>query len=153
MDLAVSRPREGTRHPLLLLALTPVAPQLLGSIFNIWYNSAVVQPLLGDGALRERFYLTIIVYNCLVYPAGVGLWLGQVFSFRPVLRKLRAALPVEDAILMRARRRAIHLPWFGAIISGLAWLVTIPVFLLSLASAPGPLPIGLVWHLPIAFCV
>ena len=113
----------------------------------------MVQPLLGHGALRERFYLTIIIYNCLAYPAGVGLWLWQVLSFRVVLKKLRAALPIEEASLTRARRRAIHLPWFGAIISGLAWLATIPVFLLSLASVPGLLPIGLAWHLPIAFCV
>jgi adenylate cyclase len=153
MDLAVSGQRERARHPLLLLALAPVVPQLLGSIFNIWYNSVVVQPLLGQGALRERFYLTIVVYNCLAYPAGVALWLWQVLSLREVLKKLRAALPIEEATLLRARRRAIHLPWLGAIISGLAWLLTIPVFLLSLASVPGPLPVGLAWHLPIAFCV
>jgi len=153
MDAALKKPRGHHRHPLIWLALAPVAPQLLGSIFNIWYNSVVVEPLIGQGALRERFYLTIIVYNCIAYPAGVGLWLWQVMSFRPVLRQLRSGQPMAEEALVRARRRAIHLPWLGAIISGAAWLVTIPVFLLSLAGAPGLLPTGLMSHLPIAFVV
>jgi adenylate cyclase len=153
MDAALKKPRGHPRHPLIWLALAPVAPQLLGSIFNIWYNSVVVEPLIGQGALRERFYLTIIVYNCLAYPAGVGLWLWQVMSFRPVLRQLRSGQPMSEEALVRARRRAIHLPWLGAIISGAAWLLTIPVFLLSLAGSPGLLPTGLMLHLPIAFVV
>ena len=35
MDVALSSQRGRDRHPLLLLALAPVVPQLLGSIFNI----------------------------------------------------------------------------------------------------------------------
>lgn len=141
------------RYPLLLIALAPLAPQLVGSVFNIWYNSVVVSPLLGQGALRERFYLTILAYNSLVYPAGVGLWIWAVHFFRPFLGSPRSGLFLSEKELVRARRRAIHLPWLGAIISGAAWLLGIPVFLFSLAAVPGNLPVGLIWHLPIAFCV
>jgi adenylate cyclase len=151
VDLAVKNP--ASRHPLLWIALTPLAPQLAGSFFNIWYNSVVIDPLLGQGALRARFYLTIVVYNCFIYPLAIGLWLGLVFSFRRPLRNLRAGFSLGQERLLELRRRAIHLPWFGTIISAAAWLLGIPVFLLSLAAAPGVLPSGLIWHLPIAFCV
>src|SRR2546429_180601 len=34
------------RYGLLLTALAPVVPQIIGSAFNIWYNTTVIQPLL-----------------------------------------------------------------------------------------------------------
>jgi len=55
VDAALNRDR--TRYALLLTALAPVIPQLLGSIFNIWYNAVVIDPLLETGALRPRFFL------------------------------------------------------------------------------------------------
>lgn len=141
------------RHALLWTALAPVIPQLLGSIFNIWYNAVVIDPLLGAGALRPRFFQTVIVYNVLAYPAGVALWLWNVFSLRPVFERLRAGLPVPEETLARARRRLIHLPWWAAAISGAAWLLCIPVFLGSLAQVQGAIDSRLLFHLPISFCV
>lgn len=153
MDVALKSPRGLPRYPLLLVTLAPVVPQLIGSIFNIWYNSVVVDPLLGLGALRERFFQIVVAYNCLAYPAGVGVWLWQVRALRFVTRRLDAGQQVPEIILTRARRRALHLPWVAGIISGAAWLLGIPVFLLGLAQVPGALPAGLIWHLPIAFSV
>lgn len=136
---------------LLIVALAPVIPQLLGSAFNIWYNAAIVGPLLVTAALKDRFFQTIIIYNSIIYPVGIWVWLWCVFSLRPALDRLRRGSPMDPEMLTRARRRVIHLPWFAAIISATAWLVCIPVFLGSLWQVQGSLDARLIWHLPISF--
>lgn len=150
MDTALRVP---PRRALLITALAPVVPQLLGSAFNIWYNLTVVEPLLGTDALRSRFLQTCVVYNAIVYPIAMFLWLQQVFSLGPVVRKLAAGLPPETAPLARARRRLINLPWRIAEISGAAWFLCVPVFLISLGLPSGSLDQRLLWHLPISFLV
>ncbi len=151
MDPSVNTDR--SRHALLWIALAPLIPQLFGSVFNIWYNAVAINPLLGHGALHDRFFHTVIIYNAVAYPAGVALWLWCLFSLRPVLMRLRGGQLVAANALEKARRRLIHLPWWAAIISAAAWLLCIPVFLVSLAQAAGNLDPRLLWHLPISFCV
>lgn len=141
------------RYALLLVALAPLVPQLLGSAFNIWYNAAVIEPLLSSAELKHRFFQTVIFYNALVYPIGIWLWLRRVFSLQTPFDHLRAGLNVDIEVLTRARRRLIHLPWFAAVICGAAWFLCIPVFLGSLSQAQHPLDQRLIWHLPISFCV
>jgi len=151
MDPALKPPR--LRLALIVTALAPVVPQLLGSAFNIWYNLAVVEPLLGTEALKARFLQTCIIYNAIVYPVALFLWLRAVFSVGPVVRTLGAGREPEAAALMRARRRTINLPWSITAISGAAWFLCVPVFLISLGAASGPLDKQLLWHLPISFLV
>ena len=86
MGPALKLPRP--RLALAVTALAPVVPQLLGSAFNIWYNLAVVEPLLGTETLKARFLQTCIVYNAVVYPIALFLWLRQVYSLGPVVRTL-----------------------------------------------------------------
>lgn len=136
---------------LLIVALAPVIPQLLGSAFNIWYNAAIIGPLLATSALKDRFFQTIIIYNIVIYPIGIWVWLQCVFSLRPALERLRHGSPVEPEMLTRARRRIIHLPWFAATICATAWLLCVPVFLSSLWQVQGFLDARLFWHLPISF--
>lgn len=151
MDPALKSPRP--RLALIVTALAPVVPQLLGSAFNIWYNLAVVEPLLGTEALKARFVQTCIFYNAVVYPIALFLWLRQVFSVGPVVRTLGAGREPEAAALTKARRRTINLPWSITMISGAAWLLCVPVFLISLGAASGSLDHQLLWHLPISFLV
>jgi adenylate cyclase len=141
------------RRALLVTALAPVVPQLLGSAFNIWYNLTVVQPLLGTAALEARFLQTCLLYNVIVYPVAMFLWLRQVYSIGPVVRMLASGVQPEAAALAQARRRIINLPWRIAEISGAAWLLCVPVFLISLGVVSGPLDHRLLWHLPISFLV
>ena len=136
---------------LLIVALAPVIPQLLGSAFNIWYNAAIIGPLLATSALKDRFFQTIIIYNIVIYPIGIWAWLQCVFSLRPALEQLRHGSPIDPEMLTRARRRVIHLPWFAAIICATAWLLCVPVFLSSLWQVQGFLDGRLLWHLPISF--
>ncbi|HEY2801069.1 MAG TPA: MBL fold metallo-hydrolase [Chthoniobacterales bacterium] len=140
--LSVRKLAWGVRHPLLLIAVTPVLPQLIGSIFNIWYNSVVAQPLLGQGTLRERFLVTVMVYNGLVYPAACGLWVWWIFSFRRLIRVIHSDRAMPEVRLIQARRRAIHLPWLGAIISAAGWLLAIPRISARTRGRAGPAPQG-----------
>ena len=75
------------RYGLLLTALAPLVPQILGSAFNIWYNATVIEPMFTP-ALRQRFLTTVVVYNAVVYPIGVYLWLKRIFSFRDLFHRL-----------------------------------------------------------------
>src|SRR4030095_15104311 len=109
----------GRPFGLLLTALAPVIPQILGSVFNIWYNQNVVTPLLVSEALRQRFFETILVFNVVAYPIAIFAWLRLVYSLRNPFRQLCSggSLPVET--LGVVRRRIIHLPWWGAPIAGI----------------------------------
>ena len=166
--MKISRVRLGSssraRYGLLVTALAPVVPQILGSAFNIWYNATVIEPLLTP-SLRQRFFEIIIAYNAVVYPIGIFLWLRRIWSFRGLMRWLSEAAisrggarstqnvqPTTES-LIQARRRLIHLPWFVAAICGAAWFLCIPVFLAALLQVQNPLDPRLLWHLPISFCV
>jgi adenylate cyclase len=109
--------------------------------------------LLVTPALRQRFAVTVIIYNGLVYPIAIAIWVRLVFSLNPIFRALINGEAVASHDLERARRRVIDLPWIGAVISGAAWLGCIPVFLISLATTDTPLSRQLLWHLPISFVV
>lgn len=148
--------RPGARrveYALLVTALAPVLPQLLGSAFNIWYNVIIVDPLLTTPALKQRFLQTVVFFNAVCYPVGVYLWLRLVYSLRPTLKKLEKGELIPEATLQMARRRVIRLPFLGAIICGSGWLLCIPVFILSLAHVNHGLDSQLLWHLPISFGV
>jgi adenylate cyclase len=153
MDSAEEMTPARERYGLLLTALAPVIPQILGSAFNIWYNTTVIHPLLATPALKQRFFETIVVYNSVVYPIGVFLWLKRIFSLRDLFHRLCTRTPTDSALLTRARRRLIHLPWFSAAICGVAWFLCIPVFVGALLQVQSPPDPRLLWHLPISFCV
>ena len=87
MTTEIERGALRARYGLLLTALAPLVPQILGSAFNIWYNASVIEPMFTP-ALRQRFFATVLVYNAIVYPIGAYLWLKRIFSFRYLLRRL-----------------------------------------------------------------
>ncbi len=151
MDAALTRKRP-IRHPLLVVALAPLIPHLLGSAFNIWYNMVIIDPLLREGHLRERFISTVIVWNVIVYPITLAVWLGLIFSLRPALHQVLGGEAMPEQ-LEWSRRRLVNLPWYGVIVAGIAWLLCIPVFLISLALTGRHLSPQLLWHLPISFGV
>jgi adenylate cyclase len=150
MDAALKR---RCRFAILITALAPLLPQLLGSAFNIWYNALVINPLFTTDTLKQRFVTMVIVYNCIVFPLGIAVWLRLVLSLRPAFRALCAGQSVADEELTRLRRRLIHLPHWGAAISAVAWLLFIPTFFATMLSARGPLDPVLFWHLPVSILV
>ncbi len=147
MDTALNR------HPLLVTALAPLIPHVVGSAFNIWYNMTVINPLLEAAGLKQRFIQTVIVWNLVAYPAAVAIWLWLILSLRPAFEQLQRGENIAADELDRVRRRLVHLPWSGAAISGAAWLMGAIVFLLSLSMAGRAMSAQLFWHLPISFGV
>ncbi|MFQ3671767.1 MAG: adenylate/guanylate cyclase domain-containing protein, partial [Verrucomicrobiia bacterium] len=141
------------RHPLWTLALIPILPQVIGSVFNIWYNLSIIIPALPTENLHTRFHHTILAYNLIVYPFGAGIWLTLLRSLHPVLQALDNGENPPQPRLRRARSLAINLPWIGALLAGMGWLLCIPVFLLSLLHADPQLPHSIWVHLPISFFV
>src|SRR5437588_9503363 len=93
------------RHPLLVTALAPVIPHLLGSAFNLCYNMTVFDPLLIAAGLKQRFVETIVVWNGLAYPATVAIWLWLILSLRPTYQRLRRGENVPADEIDRIRRR------------------------------------------------
>jgi adenylate cyclase len=148
LECGVARARYG----LLLTALAPVAPQILGSAFNIWYNNTVIEPLLTS-ALKERFGWTWVLYTILAFLIGLVLWLKRILSFRDLFHRLCNGSAINSELLTEARQRLIHLPWFAAAICGVGWFLCIPVFLGALLQVQTSLDVRLLWHLPISFCV
>src|SRR5206468_5514921 len=104
MDAAVTQDPDARRcrYAILIAALAPLIPQLLGSAFNIWYNAAIIGPLLATPVLKHRFVQTIIIYNSVIYPIGIWLWLKCVFSLRPALDGLRRGAVMDPEMLVRA---------------------------------------------------
>jgi len=147
MDVALKR------HPFLVTALAPLIPHLVGSAFNIWYNMTVIDPLLVAAGLKQRFIVTVVVWNLFAYPTAIAIWLWLILSLRPIFLRLRADEVVPTEELDRVRRRLVHLPWYGAAISGAAWFMGAIVFLVSLALAGRAMSAQLFWHLPISFGV
>jgi adenylate cyclase len=137
---------------LSLVICAPVIAQLLGSAFNIWYNFTYVQPLLTPVQLA-MILNTVIVFNIIVYPAGIGVWIWTVLSLRQAVDQLWRQHPIAPHRLLKARQRVINLPWWCVAIASSLWLLCIPVFLLSLSLAPGSLNSRLFWDLPISFTI
>ena len=155
MDASLNAQSEArrTKYALLVTVLALVLPQILGSAFNIWYNIAVVDPLLATPELKRRFLQTVFVYNSLCYPLVACVWLRLVYSLRPAFKRLQNNEGIPEAILHRMRRRVIRLPFWGTLICGAGWLLCIPVFLFALGAVNGDLDSRLFWHLPISFGV
>lgn len=141
------------RHALWVLAVAPLLPQVIGSIFNIWYNSTIIIPALDADTLRRRFHETVIFFNAVVYPAAAGCWIYLVFSLKKPVAALRSGREVPGSVLTWARRRAINLPWMGSLLAGVSWLLCIPAFLGALVAVDGVLPTTVWFHLPISFLV
>ena len=154
MDAALTeRERRCRQRAIFVVCLAPVVPQILGSVFNIFYNATVIAPLLRTPEMAQRFAHTVIAYNLLIYPLAIGWWLRTVFRLRQPFQRLCAGEAVEENELACARRRLIHLPWRGAMVSGVAWLLCIPIFLIALATVGAGLDAQLLWHLPTSFLV
>lgn len=142
----------GERHGLLLVAAAPVVAQGIGSAFNIWYNVTHVRPLLTDQQ-NTQLLSTITVFNIIVYPLAVAGWLWIVFRLAKPIGQLLEGQSVDEALLWRARRRAINLPWWMVGIGGAAWLGCIPVLVISLMQSIDPLDSRVPPHLAVSIVV
>jgi len=135
------------RGALWCVGLAPILASMIGSAFNIWYNLTHVQPLLSAWQ-NALFQNAIGRYNAAVYPVAGALWVGYVLSLR---RALRGEL--DGTPLMRARARAINLPWAFALLLAVCWLGCVPYFLHALGGSTAPLHPDLPFHLATSVAV
>ncbi len=141
-----------TRNALWIVGIAPVGAQVLGSLFNIFYNLIHIDRLLvGDQA--ARFSTGIVYFNSIVFPLGAGVWVWVLLAIRPVHKALLLGEEVEETRLRRAQRRLINLPWLGAAIGVVAWLSSIPFFLIVIGGSSSPLDPLVQVHLPISLII
>lgn len=140
------------RYRFWIVGCTPLLAQLIGSAFNIWYNLSHIRPLLTP-AQHAVFINTVLVYNVVVYPVAVYLWVRILRSLHRPCQRLLHRQPIALTQLTQARRLAINLPWWGILVAGVSWLLCIPVFLMALQLAPGQLDARLFLHLPTSILV
>jgi adenylate cyclase len=153
MDTPVTRPAIPARWTITKTAFAPLLPQFFGSAFSIGYNLVIIIPLLGTQQLKARFEHTLIAYNAVIYPLAIWLWVRLVYSLRPSFQTLANGGTIPADELERVQRRVVNLPWWGALLSAIAWLGCIPVFLLSLATVGHALDPLLLWHFPISIVI
>ncbi|MEP0786634.1 adenylate/guanylate cyclase domain-containing protein [Coleofasciculus sp. FACHB-129] len=135
-----------------MIACAPLAAELIGSAFNIWYNLTQIQLLLTP-AQNRVFVNTLLIYNVVVYPVALFLWVQLVLSLQRPLQQILHQQTLRAEHLIKARQRAINLPWWGMLIAGIGWLLCIPAFLLPLHYAPGTLDRRVFLHLSISVIV
>lgn len=135
---------------LWLIVLAILIPQMIGSVFNIWYNLTHTQPLLTEDQ-RKIFLHVTTVYNVWVYPLLATWCMVILFSLRKPLRiLLDGGMPEK---LIAHQRRVINLPWMIEAICAIGWIGCIPAFLAALERGADPLNPQLYWHLPISFVI
>src|SRR5213594_4781097 len=69
-------------------------------------------------ALRQRFFDTVVVYNAVVYPVGVYLWLKRIFSFRGLLDRLEPDVGGQTVPLQELTQGAPAFDSFAVVCSG-----------------------------------
>ena len=105
---------------LVIVFLSMFVSQIVGSAFNIWYNTHYIIPTFFP-TNPERFHQAINAYNVGAYLPLTCLWGYLVFSLRRVPES-------------KARRRVINLPWWALGIASVGWIGCIPGLWLPLKS-------------------
>lgn len=136
----------------LIVLLSPVPAQAVGSIFNTWYNISLIKPLLA-GEQESRFWVIVTSYNLIVYPLAIYFWYSCFRPIQKVLDETEGEKPVASDLVAVAQRRSVHLPWIVAGIAIVAWLFCIPVFLIAMAWTDMPLNRLVSFHLALSFFV
>ncbi len=150
--VTATRHKWTTRWGLLLVGIAPVAAQLFGSAFNIFYNIIHINHLLV--ADQPRLFTTaIVIYNAAVYPVAAVVWIRVLLGIRRPFCLALEDQPIEAEQLARAQRLLINLPWWGATIGSVAWLLCIPAFLVSLSFSATPIHPLVQIHLPISLVI
>jgi serine/threonine protein kinase len=111
--------RAALARPFLMAALLIALPHVLGSIVNITYNSLRIKL---TPAQADAFLFVLVAYNAVVYPLCLGLFFRQWLLVYRVWQRLARPEPSDPAAVDEARRRALGLPRWAALLSAVGWL-------------------------------
>ncbi len=140
------------RYGLIIVGVSPILANAIGSLFNILYNQTQIEPLLSSTQM-ERFELCWQWFNVLVYPLAIGCYVVPLLSLWPSYQALLQGRPVDGERLLAARRLVINLPWWFLAVASFGWLLCIPVFPLALHALGEPLSSEVVLHLITSFVI
>ena len=140
------------RHGLLVVGISPIIANVIGSVFNVLYNKIQIEPLLS-AAQHDRFMSCVTWFNLLIYPIAIACFVVPLASLMPVYRSLLEGQQVEQELLAETRRKVINLPWWFLAVAAAGWLICIPVFPLVILTAGEPLSTGVIWHLVTSFLI
>lgn len=131
------------RHPLPMLVLAALVPNLVGSLVNIAYNSVRIGSYLTAEQMSV-FQRLLVGYNLPVYATCIALlvWRSWPIFFR-----------CDESRAGTVRRRIATLPNWIVGLCALGWLPGGVVFPLVLHVAAGPLPWNLAGHFVTDFVV
>ncbi|HMC11790.1 MAG TPA: serine/threonine-protein kinase, partial [Pirellulaceae bacterium] len=133
------------RHPFFALFPVNLPIFIAAGAFNLWYNTSYYLPQLekmGGKKLVDAYYLSVPWLNGTLYSLGIFLVLTWAAPVALTLGRLNRGQPVEQDVLLRARRRAIVLGHGIAAVGMMLWLVAgvaFPIFIQVAAWTTLPL--------------
>jgi serine/threonine protein kinase len=140
------------RKPFLWIILLVVLPQLVASAINIAYNLTQIVAVLTNDQ-KDEFFRLLNLYNAIVYPVLIAAF---VLAVRPVWKcwnALSRAERVPESQVTAARRRALRLPRWIAVLVALGWFPGGFLFPLGIALRTPPLDSHIIWHFVASFCL
>jgi len=138
------------RRPLMWLLVLIIAPQLVGSVVNVLYNTTQIVNRLNVDQ-KALFFDLVGVYNAIVYPLLTAF---LIFIVRPVWscwRALSSGSLVPDAQVEAARQQALKLPQWVALLTAVGWFPGGVLFPLVIAVALPTLSLPVAAHFIASF--
>jgi eukaryotic-like serine/threonine-protein kinase len=108
-------------NPLRWVILFALAPQFLGSLFNIFYNQTQICTDFSPDQLAA-FHKLLWGYNLVVYPLAVAAGVAILLPLHRVWQELTGARPIDQDTIDWARRRALRLPIWLLAVAAFGWL-------------------------------
>jgi adenylate cyclase len=134
------------RFPFVTLFLIVFLSNVLGSLFNFFYNTQLIVDCCMDDQQKAVFWeIASPLYNVVAYPAGVGLTIWLIWPLMRCRKLLRAGRSVSPSQLELCRRRLVNLPFYQVCINFVGWLPGVVVFPLLVCWVGGSYNAFLIW--------
>ncbi|HWB00862.1 MAG TPA: serine/threonine-protein kinase [Pirellulales bacterium] len=131
---ALIQPRPNSRlltmreHPLPLILVAGLVPNVFASVMNIVYNRIEIIDHLSDERVPKIFERQLITINPIAYALGIAWLLVLAWPVLAAVKRRAFDEPAAANTLERLRVRALKLGDWVALISGIEWLVSGLVF-------------------------
>lgn len=123
------------RFPFVGLVVAILASNLAGTFFSFFYNTLMIieQPSTTDSQRAAFWDVAGPLYNVIVYPVCIAIFLYVIWPLMRCLRMLRRGDAIDPAFLQFCQRRLINLPVVQLVVNSLGvapgavffpWIVT-----------------------------
>ncbi len=129
------------RRPLATILSMGLAPNILGSLFNIAYNQSEIIDHWHDA--KPVFDSIILAVNGIFFPLGILVFILIVRTVSRGLKRVRSGDPPPPDELAALRRRCLRLGSIGAGVCVACWVVAGVIWPIALRIAAGPAPGGM----------